>query len=714
MTFVSSANAERLFQLSNGLVLRGTKIEIPSLKEGFGAAAANNNALRPIWLIDDGLRRHYIHGRTMVIGDPVDVADPGAVIRFWQPVPTGGSTIGGLGTISGISPFNDYGRRQLSIRGPKGSTFQMIQGMSEINPRYAKLEALKNKPSYKFDMRVATSSIDSATLNRIFRRRVDQQDLNSRLELVRFFKDAERFGDARQALQATIDDFPDERDLEPLLISLATAQAEQLLDEANVRIKAGQRQLARSILEKFPRQVVGQVMRIRVDEAIAGLDREIDQSRSMVSQLRTQVQSLERLDEDSRAAINSIIDDMQQNLSADTLPRLSDYERLGSDENIPVENRVALAVSGWILGAGSGQQNLAIAESLGVVRDLVRQYGGSDDPAARQDILSQIRKQEAGTLAFIDAMAPLMTPVREFSDAAADDKVPGLFHVDVETIATPSLVMGDAVQRPDGEVDAQTGAVTSDPIDYHIQLPPEYDPHRSYPCIVALPNGKTVALAEIEWWCGTSMIANDDDPNSSAKSTQLTGARLGHASRNGYVVIAVRWARGNQSRYEYTPLEHHRVMASLRHAMRRVSIDSDRVFLTGHGEGGTAAWDIAVSHPDIWAGLIAVSAEPDKSILHYETNARALPKYLVMGEADGDRADGGVLDSYMSPRHDALIVMYRGRGRENFYDEVPRMMQWMESSANVREPIPVDIEVATIRPGDRRFWWLELLQINPA
>ena len=38
-------------------------------------------------------------------------------------------------------------------------------------------------------------------------------------------------------------------------------------------------------------------------------------------------------------------------------------------------------------------------------------------------------------------------------------------------------------------------------------------------------------------------------------------------------------------------------------AMRRCSIDSDRVFIAGHGEGVTVAWDIALAHPDLWGGL---------------------------------------------------------------------------------------------------------------
>ena len=34
------------------------------------------------------------------------------------------------------------------------------------------------------------------------------------------------------------------------------------------------------------------------------------------------------------------------------------------------------------------------------------------------------------------------------------------------------------------------------------------------------------------------------------------------------------------------------------------SIDTDRVFLSGHGVGGDAVYDIGLAHPEHWAGVI--------------------------------------------------------------------------------------------------------------
>ena len=71
---LSVVSAEQLFRLRNNMVLRGSMAKIATLKDGFGAASAGETHLRPIWLIDDGLRRIYLHGKGMVAVDPVDVA----------------------------------------------------------------------------------------------------------------------------------------------------------------------------------------------------------------------------------------------------------------------------------------------------------------------------------------------------------------------------------------------------------------------------------------------------------------------------------------------------------------------------------------------------------------------------------------------------------------------------------------------------------------
>ena len=389
-----SASAEQVFQLRNGMVLRGSKAQIATLKEGFGAAAAAQVNVRPIWLIDDGLRRQYIHGKAMIAAPPVQQPNLAQSIEIWQPKPLGGKIVGGLGNILALSPFNEFGRRQMRMSGPKGPV-HVIQGIQELNPRYARLIALKpaqGQPTLLWDMRVATSSLPSSSLNKIFKHRIDPTDLSGRLEVVRFYIAADRFGDAKAALEEIIRDFPAEKkSLEKQLIGLTQRQASQLLGEAEKRAKAGQYKLAKEILSNFPTDDVGRITRLKVQDAMAGLVQKEQESKDLVAQLRKQIGELPV---GQANKIADVVNEIGRGLSADTLARLSDYKRLKDAESIAIEDRIALAIGGWLLGSGSGVQNLSIAASLGQVRNLVAEYLSGVDATRRETILVALKNLE--------------------------------------------------------------------------------------------------------------------------------------------------------------------------------------------------------------------------------------------------------------------------------------------------------------------------------
>jgi hypothetical protein len=237
----------------DGLLIRGSVVEVASLNQNPFAVGAGGGEVqvRPIWMIDDGLRRTYVYKLGMV-ADVNPVADLSQKVELWQPGPLGGKTVAGFGSILAISPFNDYGRRMVSVRGPEGSPLSIIQGITEINPRYAKIEGLKSTPSYIWDMRVATDSIPTEQLRQIFRRRIDQQNYDKRLEIVRFYIECQRFAEARDELERLIIDFPDDPSLATQLQALVERQGTQLLDEAKLRREAGQYKLAMDILKNFP------------------------------------------------------------------------------------------------------------------------------------------------------------------------------------------------------------------------------------------------------------------------------------------------------------------------------------------------------------------------------------------------------------------------------------------------------------------------------
>jgi predicted esterase len=202
-------------------------------------------------------------------------------------------------------------------------------------------------------------------------------------------------------------------------------------------------------------------------------------------------------------------------------------------------------------------------------------------------------------------------------------------------------------------------------------------------------------LQQIDWWCGAYNAESQ--------------ARYGQATRHGCIVIAPVWQKDFQRKYEYTAREHAAVMYPLRDACQRFAIDTDRVFLSGHSIGGDAAWDIALAHPDLWAGAIPIVATADKYVGRYWQNAKLVPFYFISGELDGKKREvnGPEWDRYFTHTgYDAMVIEYQGRGHEHFIDEIQNIFDWIK--LHKRNFFPKEFSANTLRPWDSFFYWLEV------
>jgi pimeloyl-ACP methyl ester carboxylesterase len=193
------------------------------------------------------------------------------------------------------------------------------------------------------------------------------------------------------------------------------------------------------------------------------------------------------------------------------------------------------------------------------------------------------------------------------------------------------------------------------------------------------------------------------------------GMRTGQATRRGYIVISPEWTRPHQASYEFSPREHDVVLRSLRDACRKFSINTDRVYLSGHSMGGDCAWDVALAHPDLWAGAIPIVATADKFITRYWENARQVPLYFVCGELDGDKLQKNApeFDRYLTKAgFDCTMVEYLGRGHEHFIDEIQRLFDWCD--LHERTFFPRTIKYTTMRVWDNYCYWMEFDELPPA
>jgi hypothetical protein len=653
-------------QLKDGRTIEGSHVEVAGVAESpiNIKITAGEVAVLPLLMFDDGLRRTFIH-RDQVARVLEDVPQKKVRIRIWQDVAETGAGVGRVGRGRPLKPFDQFGRRVYEMQGRDGP-FKIVQGITEITPTYTKIEGLKGAARpVVWDMRMATSSIPRETLKQILKTTVPQQDIDARLEVVRLYLQSERYRDAEDELAEIIADFPDQKNLGEQIGQLRQLGASLILKEIQLRAKSGQPQLARTYLTQFPNEGISGTTLERVRELLQKYAADDHHKQDVLAALQAEIALLK--DANDRKLAEEFSNEITAEANPEALGRLASFERLADAKELTAEQKVALAISGWLVGANDATDDFHLAVSLAEVRDLVRKYLGEPLAAERSAIMGELLDRDGATIPRVAQLLKLMKPPLEIPEDAR--RGPGLYEFTIRGLP--------------GEADTR----------YHLQLPPEYDPLRQYPMIIALADAGVPPQAEIEFWAGP---ARDD------------GEPLGQATRQGYIVIAVDWLLPKQTSCGYSAREHHAVLGSLRDACRRFSIDTDRVFLTGHGVGGDGAWDVALAHPDIWAGVMPFVATADRYCLRYATNAKYVPWYFVCGELDGDKMarNARELDRYFGRRtEDCTVVEYLGRGYEPFGDELQRLFDWM---GRRKREFPPEFECVTMRPWDNFFWWLEV------
>lgn len=753
--------AAEVVTLKNGMRLEGSVGKLGSLD---GNVLQGNTvgevATKEIVIIDDDLRRVFVGQRNVqTFGD--SQLSSFERIKLQQAVASAGPGIASVGPIVRVERFDKYGRRIFTMAGAKGN-IDVIQGITEITPRYTKVEALtRGSYQYVWSMRIATSSIPRDTLSEILMHRIDPKNPEQRLSIVRLYLQAQRIQDARTELEGVIRDFPKLANLQDLVTQLQQNGRNMLLKEIALRADAGQHRLAISMLSDFPTGKDGQpdVLNLEASDKLKEYDAIKLKGEHVLSLLKEHLGQLEN--EVNRNRATPLCAEIANEINIHSLDRMADYLRFENDPKYSADQKLSLAISGWLLGSGNGIDNLAVTLSLGQVRNLVREFLLAKRKPEQDAALAKINSLEGSTPEYVakiiahmkpplatyphlktdDADMPAAVPVAQEPAAAKPALVPGQVAAPVapavvaprklqpggglldnrlpaivppaEVIKVNKAVLPLPVDNRDGSpigslpvhagvaglLKLQTPGIPEDPIiNYYVQLPPEYDPYRRYPVIVTLNGAGTTALQQVDWWAG---------PHS-----PKAGMRYGQATRHGYIVIAPVWTREHQREYEFTAREHAAVLYSLRDACRRFSIDTDKVFLSGHSMGADASWDVGLAHPDLWAGVIPIVARSDKYISRYSENGRNLPMYFVCGEKDGDKwfVNASDWEKYLKyVGYDTMIVQFQGRGHEHFHDEIQNIFEWM--NLHKRDFFPKKFEANVLRSWDRYFWFVEVDQM---
>lgn len=674
---------ERVTLKSSAVYLTGERNEERAVKlPNFEGQASSDVSSTPILMLPDGLRRVFVPMNALTAKADVP---PAAFERFTIPQKLAtGKVLTNTGPIIARPPFDQFGRR-LIVMASGGGGVPHLQGVTEINPRYVKAEGVVGGgkvESLLSDMRFRTNSIPADELRAMIYPTINMDDSRERLRVYRLFFQAGRISDASDELDSISKQFPDLAELKEQKRNLLQIGAQEYIREIDRRAESGQHELAIARLQSFPEEGIAGETLIRVKEKLKNYEDMLKQRDGIIAALDRDLPEV--TEADFKKGLEEVIAEIKETIKVSTLARLADYDRLKDDKSLPVDQRYALAVSGWVLGQGfTKAKTLSVALSAFETRKLVWRYMKASGKEERATILKLIEAQEAGSPEFLARIVINMLPFGEIPKPV-EGAPPGYFELNCRGVS------------PDAP-----------PNTYCIQLPPEYDPRRFYPTLVALHGQDASAKTQIDRWCGPPL------PD---------GFRPGQAARHGYIVIAPKWSKIGASSYLFSAEEHAAVLHSLRDAMKRFSIDSDRVFLTGLAAGADAAWDIGQSHPDLWAGVLPVcplideKKGTDRYIGRYEDNARGLPFYFVCGEKDGFPLTmrwGKIIDPMFRHRDfDVTVVEYQGRGLEDYFEDAIEMFKWMDLYRRDFKRKELK-DFTCLRRNDNFAWCLEIDELDP-
>jgi len=655
-----------IYTLKNNVQVKGEPGKIGGIGETPLASptTAGEISTKLVHFADDGIRRTFFSQYQVLnfVNSPPDSLER---IMLKQRVATVGKRLVAVGPILNISAFDDFGRRRVTMKDARGS-LHLVQGVTEVNSKYLKLETLLTKTPIIWETRLSTSSMPTPILGKILKTHLDMKNPDDRLKIVRLYMQCERYREAMFELQSAIEQFPELANLKEQISQLRQALADRLIEEIESRQRAGQHSRVYNWLDNFPSDGVAVETLLRARDLMEDYDAQAKQRDVVFALFDKYASQLE--DQEISDTVATIRKEIFSELNINTLPRFADFVRLSEDIDLMFDQKLALAISGWLMGQGEVTQNLAVATSLFEVRNAIHKYLLSTNAEQRSEILNTITGLEGGTPANIALLLNAMKPAFPLEQQAHEDPL----HFTFETTGA------------DGET-----------FRYVVQLPPDYDAYRKYPAVVTLHGAGNSAEQQIDWWSGTYNKQMD--------------LRLGQASRHGYIVIAPEWTEDQyQSSYQFSAQEHSRVLYALQESLHKFAIDTDRVFLSGHSIGGDAAWDIGLAHPDLWAGVLPICATAGKYITRYWENAKHVSFYFVSGEMDGNRIAQNERDfnRYLTRSgFDTMIVEYKGRGHDHFKDDIHHMFDWMRfHRRNFTVP---EYKVTTLRPWDNYFWWAE-------
>lgn len=664
--------------LRNGTVLKGNLFLMAGLREqatGINRSLGDKDVMPKPQLIiqvDNGWQKYHVPRRQIPDENANKEIIPTRPESFTFKLLKSGQSkvIASVGSVLDVSPFNEFGQRTITLASPKGK-LDIVQAVSRIEPDHVILDAL----NYQWQMGMSLKAMPPDVLEKLIRQKIKPNDPVARFALVRFYSQAEMYGEAFQELDAITAEFPD---LVPRANVVRTELTDyfgrEVLRELNRRRAAGQHMLASQYATKLTTQKLsGSVM----DDVHKFLKDYEDQGKAIVRAQNLLAELQAKLKEPTVVEkLQPLRAEINEQLNVETLPRLDAFLQSETDSRLTPDQRLALAYSGWVVGSVNAITDLNTAIRYWDARFMILE-------AARAENI-QDRDQQYQELRRVEGIGPRV--------------------ILQLTALLPTILDGHGIRPGTPQAVQVTAEGQTPPVAYSVMLPPEYSPYHTYPLLIALRSRDRTSAEAMRWWCGDL-----EQP--------------GPAMRRGYIVIAPEYAEEKQPDYTYSSVAHQIVLDSLRDARKRFNVDSNRVFLAGHGMGADAAFDIGMSHPDEFAGVIPIGGECLNFPARTFMNGRYTAWYVIGRGYNHDTHDpnnpgvqrekstADTFDSIFKYgfQFDFMLVEFLGRGLDRYMDEVPKLFEWMD--LHRRQAVPKEVKAESLRKSDNRFFWVSAMDL---
>lgn len=649
----------------SGFTIEGNPIAIQNLSPNRKTEMGLNNEVYPVTMIETAMVRYFIPTTNIDDINRDQVLGKYDVFKLKQALGARNRAAEHVGIPLKTTEFDERGHRTVSLQYERGP-IDIQQVITEIGPQHCKVSCV----GWAWDFSIATTSLRSDRLDQLIRSVTDQMKLEDRLTIARFYLQAGRYLEALKELDSIVKDFPEKQaQVNGFALEARQQLAAQLLEELEHRSSRGQHRVAYETAKSFPIDQMSAANLRRVREFLGTYDQARDDAERalmLLGELQGQVK-----DPQQRELLEAMRSEVSEQLSYETLPRLKPFLIRCEDAQGSADDKLALAYSGWLLGESKAIDRLDKVLAFWKARFLVLNSLREVDGQKRFQAVADLIKLEGVGPETILALLPNLPAILETPEAKPGQ--PALITADLAHADLPS---------------------DSPPVKYQVLLPQEYSPQHRYPLVISLRPIERNAEWSLRWWGG-----NSNEPL--------------QAQRHGYIVMAPEYLVPGEKNYTPNARSHFVVLQAIRDARKRFNIDSDRIFLAGHGTGGDAAFDIGLSHPDEFAGVIPITGIIPDLTRHLSRNAKWTGLYVITGELDRNtfEANSMTINRWMIAGSDVVLAEYIGRGYESYYGEIHKLFAWME--LRQRPQLPKEFFIESMRPNDNRFFWVKGQTLPP-